>query len=109
MTREEHLLTIAVEECAEVAQRLTKALRFGIEEVQATASHGVTSGSPEEFKNNRDRIYQEFYDLRAVLGMCGIDAWVNNAESKAAEAAKVAKVERFLNFSAECGTLHRGL
>ena len=29
MTREEHLLTIVAEECAEVAQRATKALRFG--------------------------------------------------------------------------------
>jgi hypothetical protein len=30
MTRKEHLLVIAMEECNEVAQRLSKALRFSL-------------------------------------------------------------------------------
>jgi hypothetical protein len=34
MTRDEHLMTIAMEECAEVAQRVSKAVRFGMEEIQ---------------------------------------------------------------------------
>ena len=36
MTREEHLLTIVAEECAEVAQRATKALRFGLTDPKGT-------------------------------------------------------------------------
>ena len=34
MTREEHLLVVAMEECDEVSQRIAKALRFGLEQVQ---------------------------------------------------------------------------
>lgn len=98
MTREEHLLTIAAEECVEVAQRLTKALRFGLEEVQ-----------PGQTQTNRERIYHEYWQLRASLGMAGIDAWHNGDDSKAVEREKVEKVEHFLNYSAECGTLHGGL
>lgn len=61
MTRDEHLLTIAVEECAEVAQLLSKALRSGVDEVQ-----------PGQALTNRQRIRAEFYGLRLTLGMCGI-------------------------------------
>lgn len=70
MTRQEQLLLIAMEECVEVAHRLSKALRFGMEEVQ-----------PGQPLTNSQRIYDEYYQLRAVLGMCGIDAWNNVASS----------------------------
>jgi rubredoxin len=94
MTRQEHLLTIAIEACGEVAQRLSKILRFGITEVQ-----------PGQTLTNEDRFYAEFCDLRAVLGMAGLDAWMNTEQSKAMEQAKVAKVTRYLAYSAEQGTL----
>ena len=85
MTREEHLLIVAVEECAEVAQQLTKVLRFGLDEIE-----------PGQTLTNRERIYAEYCDLRAVLGMCGIDAWDVSLKSKKAEQAKVDKVNHFL-------------
>ena len=94
MTKQEHLLTIAAEECVEVAQRLTKALRFGMEEVQ-----------PGQTLTNRERIYAEYYDLRAVLGMCGIDAWDDSLQAKNAEQEKVQKVEHFLAYAEQCGTV----
>lgn len=94
MTREEHLLTIAAEECAEVAQRLSKALRFGMDEVQ-----------PGQELTNRERIYEEYWHLRAVLGMCEIDAWGTSSDSTAAEGGKVLKVEQFLEYSRQQGTL----
>jgi len=95
MTRDEHLYAIAAEEAVEVAQRCTKALRFGGTEVQ-----------PGQPLDNRVRILQEFADLLAALEMLGFSVgpgpldplrpWVD---------AKRAKVERFLAYSVECGTL----
>lgn len=99
MTRDEHLMTIAMEECAEVAQRLSKALRFGMEQTQVAAGHAVT-GDPDESLTNSERIRKEYSDLAAVLEMVGIGAplgrWMDE---------KRAKVEHFLEYSATCGTL----
>lgn len=89
MTRDEHLMTIAAEECAEVAQRISKALRFGLTEVQ-----------PGQTMTNAERIRQEYSDLAAALEMIGIGAplgkWMDD---------KRAKVEKYLAYSAELGTL----
>jgi len=89
MTRDEHLMTIAMEECAEVAQRVSKALRFGMEEIQ-----------PGQPLTNAERIRQEYSDLAATLEMLGIGAplgrWMDE---------KRAKVTQFLEYSAQCGTL----
>lgn len=92
MTRQEHLLTIAIEECNEIAQRLSKALRFGVTEVQ-----------PGQHLTNRERVSEEVADLRGVLDMLGIDddsPWVHRHAE-----AKQRKVEKFLRYSMECGTL----
>lgn len=94
MTREDHLLVRAMEECNELAQRISKALVFGMDEIQ-----------PEQELNNRERIYGEYFHLRAVLGMAGIDAWTTSDAACAAEAAKVRKVEHYLRYSDECGRL----
>lgn len=88
MTRDELLLVQVMEECDELSQRVSKALRFGLEQVQ-----------PGQELNNRDRIYQEYYDLRAVLGMAGIDAWDTSSRAEVAEYDKVQKVEKYLAFS----------
>ena len=92
MTRAEHLLTIAAEECAEVAQRCSKANRFGMAEVE-----------PGQALNNRDRIVLEFAHLIGVLDMMGIT--VDGVNMASLEAAKRFKVEQFLNYSRQCGTL----
>lgn len=98
MTRTEHLLVMLAEECSEVAQRASKALRFGLAEVQ-----------PGQELTNAQRIAVELIDLAAVMEM--IDEEVNGAaafavgDPDAALAAKKVKVEKFLRYSAECGTL----
>ncbi len=98
MTRDEHLLMIAMEECAEVAQRVSKAARFGLEQVQADTDHGT--GDVDEELTNAERIAKEYSDLAAVLEMIGIDGpragWMDE---------KRAKVEKFLAFSKKCGKL----
>lgn len=90
MTRTEHLLTILSEEAAEVAQRVSKALRFGLEEVQ-----------PGQPLTNAQRIAYEMVDLIAVyqmvLGFSRIDL------NSPAMAAKRVKVETYLRFSAGRG------
>lgn len=58
MTREENLLIQLSEECNETAQRVSKALRFGLDEIQ--------EGQP---LTNAERIIQEFNDLVAVMEM----------------------------------------
>ncbi len=58
LNRTEYLLVKLAEECAEVAQRATKALTFGIHEIQKDQPH-----------TNSERIMQEMADMAAVVGM----------------------------------------
>jgi NTP pyrophosphatase (non-canonical NTP hydrolase) len=93
MTRTEHLLTILAEECAEVAQRVSKSLRFGLAEVQ-----------PGQLLTNAERIEAELTDLLAAVGMLIeeriiADPTVNDLAMR----MKKAKVEKFLKFSAGRG------
>lgn len=107
MTRQELLLTQLAEECAEVAQRVSKALRFGLEEIQ-----------PGQSLNNAERIVEELIDLQAVWRMlqnepnahagdgfarfCILPVLSLEAERERM-LAKIAKVEKFLAFSAARG------
>lgn len=58
MNKLEHILTITAEECNEVAQRITKALRFGLSNVEEGQSF-----------TNLERIMHEYNDLVAMLEM----------------------------------------
>ncbi|VTT98915.1 Uncharacterized protein OS=Acidovorax sp. KKS102 GN=C380_18230 PE=4 SV=1 [Gemmataceae bacterium] len=102
MTRTEHLLTILAEESAEVAQRVSKALRFGLAEIE-----------PGQEKTNAQRIMDEVNDFIAVYQMlagplvsptCPLfrgDPLVFMSQIR----VKQEKVEKYLRYSAECGTL----
>jgi len=96
MNRQEHLLTILGEECVEVAQRCSKALRFGISEVQ-----------PGQDLTNASRIVSELTDLLAVLEMLSDEGVLDlsSQDTRELTAQKKAKVERFLEYSRACGTL----
>lgn len=89
MTREEHLLVQLAEECAEVAQRCAKALRFGMDEVQ----EGQTL-------TNHARISEEMDDLMAVYQMLNL-----RSISTMALHEKRKKVEKYLAYAREIGTL----
>ena len=56
MRLHEHLLTLLSEECNEVGQRCSKAIRFGLLEVQEGQK-----------MDNAERIVDEFHDLLAVV------------------------------------------
>lgn len=97
MTRTEILLTQMAEECNEIAQRVSKAIRFGLLEVQEGQE-----------KTNAARIIQEFRDLQAVMelledaGALEKCVWARNV---AAIEAKKAKVAAYLEHSRACGVL----
>lgn len=93
MKRHEHLLIILAEECAEVAQRATKALRFGLDEVQ-----------PGQERTNAQRIMGEMNDLFTVVEMLQRDGKLPATPGPAERVAKVEKIEWFLNYSRQLGT-----
>jgi hypothetical protein len=99
MNRTEHLLSCLAEECAEVSQRVSKALRFGLDERQ--------EGQPDD---NAERIRLEMYDLIAVyliaeteglLPPLHLDGEIRNMIVK----RKRAKIEKFMAISRDQGVL----
>jgi len=94
MTREEHLLTILIEECNETAQRATKALRFGLQEIQ-----------PEQDLTNAERIVYEFNDIVAIMELLYAEESVPKIFDAVSAGVKKIKVEKYLAYSAELGTL----
>lgn len=98
MTRQQHLLLIAMEECDEVSQRISKGLRFGLDEVQ-----------PQQSFTNAERVVREWADLVAVFEMLR-DAGTLGFEGSDFDELidrKKAKIETFLEYSKQCGTLSR--
>ena len=94
MNHTEYLLTCLAEEAVEVAQRATKALRFGCDEVQ-----------PGQGLSNTQRIRQELNDLIAVAEMLEeADVLVLPLEVDAIDRKK-AKVAAFMEYSRSCGAL----
>lgn len=93
MNLPEYLLVKLAEECAEVQQRVTKALTFTLDEVQ-----------PGQEESNRERIAQELDDLLAVVEMLK-DAHVLRDKSLEAMFKKKLKVRKFMDYSRERGTL----
>lgn len=96
MDRLGHLLWIVGEEGGEVAQRASKAARFGMDEVQ-----------PGQNLTNYERIVQEYADETAAMKMLAEEHGqpFPPPNFKAMVEAKIDKVEEFLIYSAECGTL----
>jgi NTP pyrophosphatase (non-canonical NTP hydrolase) len=96
MNRSEPLLACLAEECCEVGQRVSKAVRFGLAEVQR-----------DQPLNNAERVVEELRDLFAVTAILieeGIIppfefAWRPDVE------AKRAKIERYMAISRETGAL----
>lgn len=66
MNYTEHLLTVAAEECGEVAKEIHKALRFGLDDKVTLDPFGPrgTTGP-----TNREKIVEELNDLMGVINM----------------------------------------
>lgn len=98
MDRNEHLLVCLAEECDEVGQRVMKALRFGLDEVQ----------KGQEF-NNSERIVDELEDLVAVGMLCREAGLICNFLPTVGRIeAKRAKIERYMQIGISTGALTDG-
>jgi len=93
MTKQQLLLIMLMEECDELSQRASKALRFGLNEVQEGQS-----------LTNARRIIYEFNDLVSVL-----EELTNEKAGELIDDTmlflKKEKIEKWLAYSEECGTV----
>lgn len=103
MNRKEYLLVQLASECNEVAHRVTKALHFGLDEVQNGQS-----------LTNEARMREELDDLLAVVEILGdegiltgpvIDQGVPYGVTKDIVDAKRAKIEKYMEIARREGTL----
>lgn len=95
MNTNEHLLTCLSEECAEIQYQISKALRFGFDDIP-----------PGEMKTNAELIKFEFIDLMAVYGMCveaGLLEDIDGCGEQLIE--KTQKVRKWLQYAKQRGTL----
>ena len=97
MNRSDHLLWNLAEECAEVAQRVSKAARFGLSEIQ-----------PGQTFTNAERIMHEWADACGAIEKMieeGIVAWPADFSDRVA--AKKSRFEKYLEISRKQGTLDK--
>ncbi len=94
LTREQYLLICLIEECQEVSQRATKALRFGMNEVQ-----------PGQNQNNMQRLVMEIADLTATLEIIANERIIDCDDEyylKMIEDKNI-KIEKYYKYSQEQG------
>lgn len=96
MTYDEYLLETAAEECAEIAQRISKALRFTLAEIQ-----------PGQPLSNAERIVGELADLQAMVEMLEERGLIDGRplHDRSLIVAKKAKVEKFAAYSEQLGAM----
>ena len=95
MNRVDHLLVCLAEECSETAQRATKMLRFGPEEIQ-----------PSQELDNTERVVLEFNDIMAIMEMLMDEGVIPPGFIRPVLILKKKnRVEKMLLRSKECGRL----
>lgn len=95
MNRSEHLITILGEECSELHQEGCKALRFGVFEQRDLPT------------SNIERMQKEYNHLLAMVDMVNEEAEATLLyRDEKMIAAKKEKVEKYLLYSKELGTLN---
>jgi NTP pyrophosphatase (non-canonical NTP hydrolase) len=96
MNKTEHLLTCLAEECAEVAQACSKALRFGLDD--KGPNHALT---------NAEYISRELSEVLAVFELLveHTSVLLPNPYDDKAMAEKKAKVLHYMEYAKQRGTL----
>lgn len=100
MNRKEQLLVILMEECGEITEilnrvnkRTSKALRFGLDEIQ-----------DGETETNAERIVSELNDLYGVVELLTEEGYLPQLSRDEIEAKKK-RIEKYFEISKEHGTL----
>lgn len=98
MTEYENLMVTAMEECAEIQQEISKALRFGKKDHH-----------PDEPEiTNEERVMIEYHHLRAVMEMLQMKGYIKGLrgeDSSLVYRNKIDKIELFQQYSREAGTI----
>jgi hypothetical protein len=109
MTKEQFLLNKLAEECAEVAQRAIKSVQFGSQQVWKQGEvAGGRADIPNEGLNNAQRLTSELIDLAIISGLLGELGAISpptETEFEEMEKMKIAKLNKYLAFSRELGTI----
>ena len=98
MNEKEYLMIQAASECMEVAHRITKALHFGLNEIQ-----------PGQEMTNDERVVEEYIDLLASmqkLQKLDIFSMPSEIVVNGAIAKKQEKIDKFMGYARDvCGTV----
>ena len=81
-TKENEILLITQEECAEVTQAISKCWRFGLDNIK-----------PGKPRTNRQHLAEERGDLQAMINLCVTSGLVSKDEVLAASRNKIAKLK----------------
>lgn len=92
LNREQYLLTKLAEEASEIAQIALKTQQFGMNEI-----------CPQFPETNKQRIRKELNDLLGVIEMLNREYEFNFIPDDNEIAAKINKVNKYYNYSIECG------
>src|ERR1700748_1827681 len=95
MTREQMLLTILIEECNETAQRASKAIRFGLDDIQEG-----------QHLDNAQRLIYEFNDIIGVMEFLHAENYIPYHIDGIASGLKKLKIDQWLRYSEERGKLN---
>ena len=80
-SKENEILLITQEECAEVTQAISKCYRFGLDNFK-----------PGKPKTNRQHLAEELGDLQAMIDLCVVSGLISKEELDAASNNKIAKL-----------------
>ena len=94
MNRTEHLLVTLMEECAEVQQACSKALRFGL-----------SDSYPGKSESNANHIIRELTELLAIIDMLSEAKVLSNNINPDIKQLKIDKVEHWLKYAKKQGTI----
>lgn len=94
MNQREYLLTKLIEECLEVAQRATKAMTFGTDEIE-----------PGQKLTNVERLNGEWNDLLGVVELLHQDAGISLFGDSDLIRAKIKKIRFYMDYSRQQGCL----
>ena len=84
--RENEILLITQEECAEVTQAISKCYRFGLDNFK-----------PGKPKTNREHLAEELGDLQAMIDLCIKFNLVGSEQISIAANNKIAKLKQWSN------------
>ena len=85
-TKEEEIMLILQEECAEVTQAISKCFRFGVDNFK-----------PGKPKTNREHLAEELGDLQAMIDLCIKFNIVGSEQISIAADNKIAKLKKWSN------------